>query len=178
MLTPPPGLSEDVDTVRTEAPPYVVRELRNEEWDRLAALPPWPDGPLPEGFSPDPANSLVMIAETPEGEIIAYWSALNVIHMEGFWVSPEHRHKHPRLIHRLVHQTRTILDEAGIPVTFCWSDRPEISDYMSRIPLFTRLNVDTFAFTPLCPSPPPSSPQAPVSPVDSSPAESLVSKKV
>ncbi len=58
-----------------------IRVLAPEEHGRLVGL-----GPFKER-GPDPATSLVVVAEDEEGNILGYWCAFNAVHLEPLWVA-------------------------------------------------------------------------------------------
>lgn len=83
------------------------RLLPPEEWDRLLAMPFGSNG------LPPPEHCLVLVAETPEGEIVGLWSAMTAIHMEGLWVHEDYRRR-TLTAATLLKEMRAILTEQGI----------------------------------------------------------------
>ena len=101
-----------------------VRELRPDEWGRLENHPSL-QYPLP---SPEAAR--VVIAEVGD-TIVAYWLALQVIHLEPIWIHEDYRGGH--LIKRMLGALLTILASCRVSMAFCFSDRAEISGYLKRL---------------------------------------------
>ena len=62
-----------------------VRVLEPDEHERIVGL-----GPFKER-GPDPATSLVVVAEDGEGNILGYWCAFNAVHLEPLWVIESER---------------------------------------------------------------------------------------
>lgn len=64
---------------------YTTRVLPQAEWPRLV-------GTELEGVWPhlDPTRGEIIVVEW-EGEIVACWAKLQVIHLEGLWIAPAQR---------------------------------------------------------------------------------------
>lgn len=60
-----------------------ARVLPPEEWSRLA------DTPL-QAAALDPESALVVVVES-HGTIVGCWAAMNTMHVEGLWISPDHQ---------------------------------------------------------------------------------------
>lgn len=86
VATPPP------------APPpagggtYHTRLLASNEWaegtplrEQLLSLPYGANG------LPDPNLALIIVTETPDGQIVGIWSAATMVMLDGLWVDPNHR---------------------------------------------------------------------------------------
>lgn len=106
----------------TLATPYVtVRPLPPEEWERLRALPLFSKYGLP-----DPRLTRVIVAETPEGQIVGTWAALTTVHLDGLWVDEAYRKANvaPKLLRRM----KAMLSELGIVHSFTMVDHgnPEV----------------------------------------------------
>jgi len=41
----------------------------------------------------DPDNAFVIVVEDAEGQVVACWSAVNTVHVEGIWIHPDHRRR-------------------------------------------------------------------------------------
>ena len=62
-----------------------IRVLDPDEHGFLIGLGPFEDR------GPDPATSLVVVAEDEQGKIIGYWCAFNAVHLEPLWVAEAER---------------------------------------------------------------------------------------
>lgn len=65
--------------------PIIIRVLAPSEYPRLLGLP------LVDAV-PDPEHSRVVVAEH-DGNIVGYWMAVEVVHLEPLWVHPKWRKK-------------------------------------------------------------------------------------
>ena len=85
----------------------VVKELTPDLWPML-------NGTELETVYPhlDPARAKVLVVED-EGRIVACWSLLQVYHVEGVWIAPEHR-KRGKVALRLLEGMRTLCQGLGI----------------------------------------------------------------
>lgn len=87
--------------------PYTARELPLEEWDRLTGLP------IASGASPlNPENAAVCVVER-DGQIVATWGALTMVHAEGCWIDPAHR-RNPAVVQALIAGFFTMLHAHGL----------------------------------------------------------------
>jgi GNAT superfamily N-acetyltransferase len=62
-----------------------IRVLDPEEHEKLIGLGPFKDR------GPDPATSVVVVAEDDAGRVIGYWCAFNAVHLEPLWVDEPER---------------------------------------------------------------------------------------
>lgn len=103
------------------------RLLPSDEYHKLKKVWPFREGkPIP-----DKDFSKVMVAEN-DGNIIAYWFAVQVIHVEPVWVSEEARDggiTATKLLKGLVEE----LHSCDIHDVYVFSDRDEISQYLGRL---------------------------------------------
>ena len=106
---------------------YRVRELPASEWGRLAEIPDLKDKPIPT-----PHTARAIVAEKA-GEIVGVWFAQTQVHIEPVWISAAHRSG--LLPKRMFKQLNQLLDSCSITSAFCFSDRPEIADYLRRLGL-------------------------------------------
>lgn len=128
-----------------------IRELRPDEWLRLE------HHPALHGYAlPDPATSKILIAEGA-GEIVGFWILVQVVHAEPIWIAPSHRST--TLAGRLWTHLREILATCRVSQAYCFSDRPDVADYLSRLGL-RELPYRTFLYEAPAPCPSPSSPPA------------------
>ena len=82
----------------------------------------------------NPATSVVAVAEDVSGEIKGYWVAQAVVHIEPVHLNKDIRDSGFTGLRML----QTLLSELalkGDPLYYAFSDRPEISDYLSRLGL-------------------------------------------
>lgn len=65
-----------------------VRELPVEEWSKLLTMP----GLYHDlGYLPAPEHNRIVVIEDEAGEILGYWGAFTVVHVEPVYIRPEHR---------------------------------------------------------------------------------------
>lgn len=101
------------------------RILPPEEWHRLKgteAEKAWPH------FNPD--NTQILVVED-EGEVIACWAFLRVVHAECIWVRPSHRGLAGVAL-RLFKGLREIATRWGATRVITGSVSPEITDLIDR----------------------------------------------
>lgn len=96
-----------------------VRRLRPDEYNRLVGI-------MPEDlWIPDPSISSITIAEEAD-EIVGFWVAQSVVHLEPVWIKPERR-------------GGTILGEmwkemrGGLTRAYAFSTCEKISGYLERL---------------------------------------------
>jgi hypothetical protein len=105
----------------TLAPSRVtVRLLLDEEYPRLLDLPFAGAQRLP-----DPALSLVLIAENEAGAIVGVWAALTTVHLDGLWVDPAYR-KTSRVAVQLLRTMKETLGARGILHSFTYVESTEV----------------------------------------------------
>lgn len=120
-----------------------VRTLRPDEHERLIGLGPFKD------CGPDPATSLVVVAEDDEGKIVGYWCAFNAVHLEPLWVVEAARND--GVAAALWVGLREVLDEHGIANAFAMVADEDVMTHLAiagrlgfrRVPastLFIELN--------------------------------------
>lgn len=101
------------------------RILPPEEWPRLAgteAAHLWP--------RLDPENAQVLVVEE-DGEIVATWTLLRVVHAECIWVKPSHRGVFG-VVKRLLAGMRDIAAGWGAERVVTGSVSPEVTDLIAR----------------------------------------------
>ena len=84
-----------------------LRFLAPEEYDILHKIEEF------GGVYPDPRTSRVLVAESPEGSLVAFWVMEGRIHLEPFWVSPEHRGKGGAIYKKMVPVMYAAMNELG-----------------------------------------------------------------
>lgn len=98
----------------------IVRRLPFEEWDRLEGLP------IAQAPLPDPDASIILVAETPEGEIVGTWEAVAPIVLEGLWIHENYRNG--ITAGKLLREMKSQLNALGIPQAFTLVQSPEVKD--------------------------------------------------
>lgn len=97
-----------------------VRRLPPEEWTaKLSSLPFAANG------LPDPAASIVLVAENPEGEIVGLWSVGMVPMLDGLWSREDYR-KHSWVAAKLLKGMKETLTALGLPGAFTLVQTPEV----------------------------------------------------
>jgi hypothetical protein len=102
---------------------YTSRVLPEAEWDRL---PPDVRQALTPGYA------IVVVVETEQGEIIARWCALNVIHLEGLLIDPAYRHS-PKVAGRLFGHMILALREKEIPSVLTLVQEPTVQALAEKV---------------------------------------------
>ena len=110
-----------------------TRLLPPDEWDRLAALPPFCDSGLP-----NPAHWRVIVAEDTTGDIVGHCCLFDAVHWEGWHVAPEAR-GNPALIRGLIREGVEVLRDADVGGVFAMIDADQIGA--------TRAMIERFGFT-------------------------------
>jgi N-acetylglutamate synthase-like GNAT family acetyltransferase len=96
----------------------VIRQLPFEEWDKLEGYP------IAQNGLPDPDVSIMLVAETPEGEIVGTWSALAPIILEGLWVKPEFQKT--SVLPKMFTTMKSLLKAAHIDRAYTLVQTPEV----------------------------------------------------
>lgn len=115
-----------------------VRFLPADEWARLA---PSPLGLVSEQMSPDTAE--VLVVEDEAGRIIGTWSDQLMLHLEGFWVAPDHRDK-AAVSKLLLRGMFDHLREAGVKAALTHATGPKVDSILRRL---GGVPIDGTAFT-------------------------------
>lgn len=93
---------------------------------------------------PEP-SSLVILAEQ-DGEIVGSWCCVDIPHLEGFWIHPDHRKKSRlpvRIVHAMVDELKSHkLVEVLANVE---SRDAETAGYVQRLGM-VQLPIDTYKF--------------------------------
>jgi hypothetical protein len=85
----------------------------------------------PAGTQPQPEASAVAVVEI-DGEIVATWAVMSVIHLEGCWIAPEHR-RHPAVVKALVTAMFNLLRERAIPQVVTITQTPEVGALAAKL---------------------------------------------
>lgn len=117
-----------------------IRELEPWEWGRLEGHPIFEQTGLP---SPD--STRILIAENEGGELVGLWCMVQVVHCEPVWIAPEYRNG--TVAGRMWAKMKVFLDHLHINMAYCFADRSDIADYLSRLGL-RELPYKTFLFDP------------------------------
>lgn len=105
-----------------------IRVLDPKEHSKLIGL-----GPFTE-CAPDPATSVVVVAEDDSGRVIGYWCAFNAVHLEPLWVAEAERGD--GVGKALWGGLREVLVEHGVPSAFAMVGD---EDVMTHLPLAGKL---------------------------------------
>ena len=93
---------------------------------------------------PHPEFSRIVVAEQ-KGEIVGFHMLVMVPHLEPIWVAPEYRGT--TLAVRLWNRTLQLLDDLRLKVSYCFSERPDTDEYLTRLGL-RQLPYKTFLHDP------------------------------
>lgn len=102
-----------------------VRDLPEEEWEKLRDHPSLGGHPLPH-----PKTSRAIVVER-DGEIVGVWFAIQVVHLEPIWLKKEERSTGAGLL--LFRGMKRLLDSCSLKRVFSFSDNPVISAYLGRL---------------------------------------------
>lgn len=105
-----------------------IRVLDPSEHERLIGLGPFKD------LGPDPANSVVVVAEDDHGRVLGYWCAFNAVHLEPLWVAESERGNGVGMA--LWEGVREVLKEHGVLSAFAMVGD---EDVMTHLPLAGKL---------------------------------------
>jgi hypothetical protein len=111
-----------------------VRLLPVEEWHRLEGLP------FAQNGLPDPNLARILVAETPEGEIVGIWAAMAAVHLDGLWVAPSYRRASWVAV-KLLKAMKVLLIELGIVQSFTIIESAEVLALATKAG-FTRIRGD------------------------------------
>lgn len=104
-----------------------IRELPSEEWGKVEGHPAL------GGVKLDPSNAVLFVAENEAGEIIGVQGITLVLHLEPAWTAPDHRGS--TIAYRLFDTARQKLDDCRVNTALCYTDQPEVKDYLTRVGL-------------------------------------------
>jgi hypothetical protein len=111
-----------------------VRQLPVDEWPRLEGLA------FAQNGLPDPRLAAILVAETPEGEIVGVWSAMTAVHLEGLWVAPSHR-RASWVAMKLLKGMKELLVRLGVRQSFTIVESTEVLLLATKAG-FTRIRGD------------------------------------
>lgn len=114
-MTPP------ASSIRSVPIGYTSRELPPAEWHRL---PPTTTQLLI-------GEEALVAAVERDGELIACWPALTVIHADGAWIRPGYR-KNPAVFRTLTERFFQMLRCRGVPQVLTVPQTPEVARILSR----------------------------------------------
>lgn len=99
-----------------------IERLAPEEFDSLLSIE--------EGYVPDPANSITVVAKR-NGEIVGRLMLVAVAHIEAAWVDESLRNG--TILQRMTEEIERQADKAGIKTVFAYSETLEMDDYIQRL---------------------------------------------
>lgn len=100
----------------------IVERLKDEEFEVLTKID--------DGFRPDPASSIVIVARE-NGAIVGRMMLLSLVHLEGTWIDPTHRCG--RILVKMMKEMEKQAYEAGVRTMFAYSGSADVSDYLGRL---------------------------------------------
>lgn len=86
------------------------RVLPPEEWEKLRAFPFATNG------LPDPQTSVIVVTETPAGDIVGIWAVIPQPMLDGLWVHPDYRHT--LAAGQLLRTMKAVLQAFGVTTAF------------------------------------------------------------
>jgi hypothetical protein len=90
------------------SPGLTLRRLPSAEWTRLSEA----SGPLAGHQLPTTDAAVVIVAEA-HGQIVAYWVAAAMVHLDPLFIEPAYR-QHPKLAMALLGLMTVLLQDAGV----------------------------------------------------------------
>lgn len=100
---------------------YHLRQLPPAEWDRIRDYGHFHTGtPLPA-----PEHAVMLVVEE-DAQIIGVWMAMNVVLLEGLYISEEYRHK-SGVARRLFHGMISLLQGRGIRSALAYTPHPAVA---------------------------------------------------
>jgi N-acetylglutamate synthase-like GNAT family acetyltransferase len=99
-----------------------IRKLADAEYDLLLKVE--------EGYRPDPASSLAVVADVG-GEIVGRMLLVAPAHIEGTWVKEEYRNGTTGI--RMMRFMEAEARKLGLPKIFSYADSWKIEEYLERL---------------------------------------------
>jgi N-acetylglutamate synthase-like GNAT family acetyltransferase len=99
-----------------------IERLPAEEFDSLLAIE--------EGYTPNPANSIAVVAKK-DGEIVGRMMLIAVAHVEAAWVHEDLRNG--TILERMVKEIEKQAEQVGISTVFAYSETTEMDGYIARL---------------------------------------------
>lgn len=100
----------------------IVERLPDTEFEALTKID--------DGYMPDPATSIVIVAKEC-GEIVGRMMLLSLVHIEGTWISESHRSG--RVLVKMMKEMEKQAHQAGVRTLFAYSGDDKVSDYLVRL---------------------------------------------
>ncbi len=100
----------------------IVERLPDTEFDALRKID--------DGYRPDPASSIVIVAKE-NGEIVGRMMLLSLVHLEGTWINPRLRRGY--VLVKMMKEMEKQAYEAGVRTMFAYSMNEHVSDYLARL---------------------------------------------
>jgi len=102
----------------------VIRLLPFEEWDKLDGFQISTNG------LPNPDTSIILVAETPAGEIVGTWEAVAPVILEGLWVREDYRKT--TVLGRMFQTMKDTLRNMHIDRAYTLVQSPEVKDLAEK----------------------------------------------
>jgi N-acetylglutamate synthase-like GNAT family acetyltransferase len=99
-----------------------IRKLADAEYDLLLKVE--------EGYRPDPAMSIAVVAEA-DGKIVGRMLLVAPAHIEGTWVKEEFRHGTTGI--RMIRFMEAEAKKLGLAKIFSYAGSASIEDYLKRL---------------------------------------------
>lgn len=84
-----------------------------------------------DGYTPDPARSVAIVAVGDSGDIIGRIFLVAPVHLEGLFIDQTFRNK--TLLYQLVNRAEEEAKELGLKRLLAFGATPEMSDYIERL---------------------------------------------
>ena len=99
-----------------------IERLPAEEFDSLLSIA--------EGYVPDPAKSIAVVAKQ-NGEIVGRMMLIAVAHVEAAWI--HERLRNGTILERMVKEIEKQAEQVGISTVFAYSETTEMDGYIERL---------------------------------------------
>jgi GNAT superfamily N-acetyltransferase len=78
-----------------------------------------------------PDDTRIVVVED-EGEIVATWAVVRVVHVEGVWVKPEYRRRSLRLVRQLFQSMYEAARQFGVRNVWTSASTPEVEHLLEK----------------------------------------------
>lgn len=105
-----------------------VRVLEPEELYLLLTVPPFSEKGIPSFGQ----SRIVIAQEKNTRQIVGYWVAFDVVHLEPLWVHPKHQ-KRPGVLRRMWQSMQNVLRENGVTKAFAMVTNTALEPQAERL---------------------------------------------
>lgn len=106
-----------------------IRELPQDEWERLAEIEPFATYGIPSGAN---AEAWKIIVAEVAGEVVGFTGLFNAVHWEPWWIDPNYR-QHPGLVRGLIRAGLEMLEDSEVSSVFATVGDEAIAGLVERL---------------------------------------------